>query len=45
MAVIFLDIEKATDFMWKEGLLMEMSKLGVGGNMYNLSFIKSYNQG
>lgn len=32
---VFFDIEKAYDMLWKEGLLIKLDKLGVGGKMYN----------
>jgi len=35
MAAVFLDIEKAYDTMWREGLLIKLGKLGINGKMYN----------
>ncbi len=32
---VFFDIEKAYDMLWKEGLLIKLNKLGIGGRMYN----------
>lgn len=32
---IFLDIEKAYDMLWKEGLLIKLDRLGIKGKMYN----------
>ena len=36
---VFLDKEKAYDMMWKEGLLIKLHKLGVGGRVFNWIFI------
>ncbi len=33
--VIFFDIEKAYDMLWKEGLLIKLNKMGIGGRMFN----------
>jgi len=35
MAAVFLNIEKAYDTMWREGLLIKLGKLGINGKMYN----------
>lgn len=35
MVAVFLDIEKAYDIMWREGLLIKLGKLGINGKMYN----------
>lgn len=32
---VFLDIEKAYDTMWREGLLIKLDRMGIGGKMYN----------
>ncbi|CAJ1057684.1 RNA-directed DNA polymerase from mobile element jockey [Xyrichtys novacula] len=38
---VFFDVEKAYDMLWKEGLLIKLDKMGVGGKLYNwvLSFL------
>ena len=35
VAAVFFDIEKAYDMMWREGLLIKLHKLGIGGRMFN----------
>uniref|UniRef100_A0A8C6KLW6 Reverse transcriptase domain-containing protein n=1 Tax=Nothobranchius furzeri TaxID=105023 RepID=A0A8C6KLW6_NOTFU len=35
LVVVIFDVEKAYDMVWKEGLLIKLKKLGVGGRMYN----------
>uniref|UniRef100_A0A3B5QMN0 Reverse transcriptase domain-containing protein n=1 Tax=Xiphophorus maculatus TaxID=8083 RepID=A0A3B5QMN0_XIPMA len=35
MIIVFFDIEKAYDSLWKEGLLIKMKQMGIGGRMYN----------
>ena len=35
VAGVFLDIEKAYDSLWKEGLLFNIHDLGVRGQMFN----------
>jgi hypothetical protein len=35
VVAVFLDVEKAYDMMWKEGLLIKLAIMGVGGRMYN----------
>ena len=35
MVAVFLDIEKAYDTMWREGLLIKLDKMGISGRMYN----------
>ncbi|GFO17000.1 reverse transcriptase-like protein [Plakobranchus ocellatus] len=42
VGTIFLDLEKAYDTMWREGLLMKLKKLGIKGLMYN--YIANFNQ-
>lgn len=37
---VFLDIEKAYDTTWRYGILRDLSRMGVGGNMFNI--IESY---
>ncbi len=32
---VFLDIEKAYDMLWKEGILIKLDRLGIKGRMYN----------
>lgn len=32
---VFIDIEKAYDILWKEGLLIKLNKLGLSGKLYN----------
>ena len=41
MTIVFFDIEKAYDSMWREGLLIKMNKMGIRGRFYNwvLDFI------
>ena len=33
--IVFFDIEKAYDSMWREGLLIQMSRMGISGRFYN----------
>ena len=33
VVVVFFDIEKAYDMMWKEGLLIKLFKMGAGGRV------------
>lgn len=44
MVTVFLDIEKAYDTMWREGLLIKLGKLGINGKMYNyiLDFLSQH---
>ena len=35
MAIVFYDIEKAYDSMWREGLLIKLNRMGVRGRFYN----------
>lgn len=35
VVAVFFDIEKAYDMMWKQGLLIKLDKIGIGGKMYN----------
>ena len=37
---IWIDLQKAFDKVWTEGLLLKLKRCGIGGNMYRL--IKSY---
>ena len=37
---VFLDIHKAYDMVWKEGLLYKIHNMGISGNMFN--FIKNF---
>lgn len=32
---MIFDIEKAYDMMWKEGLLVKLHKMGIGGRVFN----------
>lgn len=34
VVAVFLDIEKAYDMMWRDGLLIKLCKLGIRGRMY-----------
>ncbi len=35
VVAVFFDIEKAYDMMWKEGLVIKLVKIGIGGNLFN----------
>lgn len=35
MIAVFFDIEKAYDTLWREGLLIKLNKIGIGGKFYN----------
>lgn len=35
VVAVFLDVEKAYDMMWKEGLLIKLDILGLGGRAFN----------
>ena len=35
MVIVYFDIEKAYDSMWREGLLIKMQGMGIGGRLYN----------
>ncbi len=35
VVAVFFDIEKAYDMIWKEGLLIKLDKMGIGGNLFN----------
>ena len=35
MTIVYFDIEKAYDSMWREGLLIKIGKMGIGGRLYN----------
>ncbi len=32
---VFFDVEKAYDMLWKEGLLIKLDQIGIGGRIYN----------
>jgi len=35
LIAVFFDVEKAYDMLWKEGLLIKLKSLGIGGRIYN----------
>ncbi len=35
MIIVYFDIEKAHDSMWRDGLLIKISRMDFGGMMYN----------
>ncbi len=35
VGAVFFDVEKAYDMMWREGLLIKLNLMGVGGKMCN----------
>lgn len=35
MIIVYFDIEKAYDSMCRDGLLIKMQKMGIGGRLYN----------
>jgi hypothetical protein len=35
MIIVFFDIEKAYDSMWREELLIKLNKMGIRGRFYN----------
>lgn len=35
VVAVFFDIEKAYDMLWKEGLLIKLLKMGIGGKLFN----------
>jgi len=37
---VFIDLEKAFDLMWRDGLLFKLRKLGVGRNVYQ--FVRAF---
>ncbi len=43
MFAVFFDIEKAYDTLWREGLLIKLNKLDIGGTFYNwvLDFLRN----
>lgn len=34
VVAVFFDVEKAYDMLWKEGLLIKLKSLGIGGRIY-----------
>lgn len=41
MAIVF-DVEKANDMLWREGLMIKLHKIGIGGKVFNwiMDFLK-----
>lgn len=35
MAIVFFDIEKAYNSMWRDGLLIKINRIGIRGRLYN----------
>jgi len=35
VVAVFFDVEKAYDMMWKEGLMIKLDKMGIGGRAFN----------
>ncbi len=35
MIIVYFDIEKAHNSMWRDGLLIKINRMGFGGMMYN----------
>ncbi len=35
MIIVYFDLEKAHDSMWRDGLLIKISRMDFGGMMYN----------
>lgn len=35
VVAVFFDIEKAYDMMWKDGVLIKLNKMGIGGRVFN----------
>ena len=35
MTVVYFDIENAYNSMWRDGLLIKLSNMGIGGRLYN----------
>ncbi len=35
VVAVFFDIEKAYDMLWKEGLLIKLDQIVIGGRLYN----------
>jgi len=35
MIIVYFDIEKAYDTMWREGLLIKLNRMSFGGRIYN----------
>lgn len=44
MATVFYYIEKAYDTMWREGLLIKIERLGIGGRLYNWGLALLFNR-
>lgn len=35
VVAVFFDVEKAYDMLWKEGLMIKLCKMGIGGRIFN----------
>uniref|UniRef100_A0A3Q2PCB4 Reverse transcriptase domain-containing protein n=1 Tax=Fundulus heteroclitus TaxID=8078 RepID=A0A3Q2PCB4_FUNHE len=35
VVAVFFDVEKAYDMLWREGLMIKLHQIGIGGNMFN----------
>lgn len=40
VGAVFFDVETAYDMLWKEGLLIKLETMGIGGRMFN--WIKNF---